>query len=131
MGRLVEQLKTSKPMLHALVCHNQAARLDGDRLTLSYLPDQKILAEQLQQKALKQLLEDQASTLLGRKVSVKVELTREAAQADEVTPKPPNPAPVVDDGSETLRERADRDPLVRQFIDTFQGEIESVQKPDI
>ena len=130
MGRLVEQLKTSKPMLHALVSHNQAARLDGDRLTLSYLPDQKILAEQLQQKALKQLLEDQASKLLGRKVSVTVELTREAVQADALTPETPNSAPVVDDGSETLRERADRDPLVRQFIDTFQGEIESVQKPD-
>jgi hypothetical protein len=130
MGRLVEQLKASKPMLHALVSHHQAARLDGERLTLSYLPDQEILAEQLQQKALKQLLEEQASKLLGRKVSVKVELTREAVQADEVTQKTPDPAPVVDDGPETLRERADRDPLVRQFIDTFQGEIESVQKPD-
>lgn len=131
IGRLVERLKTSKPMLHALVSHNQAARLDGDRLTLSYRPEQKILAEQLQQKALKQLLEDQASNLLGRKLSVTVELTPEATQADEVTPTTPHQAPVVDGASETLRERADRDPLVRQFIDTFQGEIESVQKPDI
>ena len=127
-GRLVEQLKASKPMLHALVSHNETARLDGDRLTLSYRPAQKVLAEQLQEKAVKELLEEQASNLLGRKLSVTVELTREAEQADEVAPGEP---PEEDGGSRTLRERADRDPLVRQFIDTFQGEIESVQKPDV
>ena len=126
--RLVEQLKSSKPMLHALVSHNDTARLDGDRLTLSYLPDQQVLAEQLQQKALKQLLEEQASNLLGRKLSVTVELTRKATRAHEV---PPSKSPAEDGGSRTLRERADRDPLVRQFIETFQGEIESVQKPDV
>ncbi len=127
-GRLVEQLKASKPMLHALVSHNETVRLDGDRLTLSYRPGQKVLAEQLQEKAVKELLEEQASNLLGRKLSVTVELTREAEQADEVAPGEP---PEEDGGSRTLRERADRDPLVRQFIDTFQGEIESVQKPDV
>ena len=127
-GRLVEQLKASKPMLHALVSHNETARLDGDRLTLSYRPGQKVLAEQLQEKAVKELLEEQAANLLGRKLSVTVELTREAEQADEVAPGEP---PEEDGGSRTLRERADRDPLVRQFIDTFQGEIESVQKPDV
>jgi len=85
------------------------------------------LAEQLQQKALKQLLEEQASNLLGRKLSVTVVLTPKATGADEAPPKPP-----AEDGeSQTLRELADRHPLVRQFIDTFQGEIESVQKPDV
>ena len=127
-GRLVEQLKASKPMLHALVSHNETARLAGDRLTLSYRPDQKVLAEQLQQKALNELLEEQASNLLGRKLSVKVELTHETTQADEVIPGRP---PADDGGSRTLRERADRDPLVRRFIDTFQGKIESVQKSDV
>ena len=127
-GRLAEQLKASKPMLHALVSHNETARLDGDRLTLSYRPGQKVLAEQLQQKTLKELLEEQASNLLGRKLSVTVELTGEAEQADEVAPGEP---PDEDGGSRTLRERADHDPLVRQFIDTFQGEIESVRKPDV
>ena len=128
IGRLVEKLKSSKPMLHALVSHSETARLDGDRLTLSYLPDQEVLAEQLQQKALKALLEEQASKLLGRKLSVTVELTPKASEAEEAAPGKP---PAEDGGSRTLRERADRDPLVRQFIDTFQGEIESVQKPDV
>jgi len=128
IGRLVEQLKSSKPMLHALVSHNEIARLDGNRLTLSYLPEQEVLAAQLQQKALKQLLEEQASNLLGRKLTVTVKLTRKATQTNEV---PPGKPPAEDVGSRTLRERADRDPLVRQFIDTFQGEIESVQKPDV
>lgn len=126
--RLVHQLKASKPMLHALVAHNQSARLDGDRLILSYLPDQTVLVEQLQQKALKGLLEEQASSLAGRKLVVKVELTAAAKSVDEVAPAE---SPPQDGEKVNLREQADRDPLVRQFIDTFQGEIESVQKPDV
>jgi DNA polymerase-3 subunit gamma/tau len=125
IGRLVNQLKASKPMLHALVAHNESACLDGDRLTLSYLPERKALAEQLQQKALQELLEDQASSLLGRTVRVAVELVSEAK--DESAAPPPSASPGK---SEDLRERADRDPLVRQFVDTFQGEIERVEKPD-
>ena len=115
-------------MLHALVAHNDSASLDGDRLTLSYVPDQKVLAEQLQQQALKELLQEQASTLAGRKLSVTVTVTGEPKPVDE---RAPAKTPADDGPTETLRAQADRDPLVRQFIDTFQGEIESVQKPDV
>ncbi len=124
--RLVQHLKASKPMLHALVSHNEAATLDGDRLTLTYLDTQRVLAEQLQQKALKELLEEQASGLVGRTIRVNIDVIRETSEA-AVAPSEPQ---VQDDTSATLRDRANSDPLVRQFIDTFQGEIESVQKPD-
>lgn len=125
--RLVEHLKASKPMLHALVSHSEAVALDGDRLTLTYLAEQRALAEQLEQKALKELLESQVSDLVGRKIRVTVDVTGEVEQADTAEPRESS-----EDGgaSEKLAERANRDPLVRQFIDTFQGEIESVQKPD-
>ena len=36
MGQLVEQLKTSKPMLHAIVSHHASYELDGNRLTLEF-----------------------------------------------------------------------------------------------
>lgn len=124
--RLVQHLKASKPMLHALVSHNEAATLHGNRVTLTYRDSQKALAEQLQQKALKELLEEQVSVLVGRKLHVNIHVVRDANEAELA----PAASHASDAASTTLRDRAQRDPLVRQFIDTFQGEIESVQEPD-
>ena len=125
-ARLVQHLKASKPMLHALVSHSETATLAGTRLTLTYAGSQKALAEQLQQKALKELLEEQASVLVGRKLHANIHIVRDATEADLSPPEPQSD----DTASAGLRDRAQRDPLVRQFIDAFQGEIESVQEPD-
>jgi hypothetical protein len=113
-------------MLHALVSHSETATLAGTRLTLTYAGSQKALAEQLQQKALKELLEEQASVLVGRKLHANIHIVRDATEAD-LSPSEPQSD---DTASAGLRDRAQRDPLVRQFIDAFQGEIESVQEPD-
>ena len=128
MSQLVEQLKTSKPMLHAIVSHHASYELDGDRLTLKFLSSHKVLAEQLAQKMLKDLLEEQASRLANRKLFVTVRVQENGASPSKDAPPR---APIKDDRpSEDLQERARRDPLVRQFIDTFQGEIQSVKKPE-
>ena len=79
MSQLVEQLKTSKPMLHAIVSHHSSYELDGNRLTLKFLSSHKILAEQLEQKTLKDLLEEQASRLADRKLSVTVRVQENGA----------------------------------------------------
>ena len=130
MNQLVEQLKTSKPMLHAIVSHHASYELDGNRLSLKFLSSHKVLAEQLEQKRLKDLLEEQASRLANRKLSVTVRVQENGASKD-APPRAPVEAPIKEDeSSEDLQERARRDPLVRQFIDTFQGEIQSVKKPE-
>ena len=132
MGQLVAQLKTSKPMLHAIVSHHSSYELDGNRLTLKFLSSHKILAEQLEQKTLKDLLEEQASRLADRKLSVTVRVQENGASTTtNAPPRAPIEAPIKEDkSSRDLQERAQRDPLVRQFIDTFQGEIQSVKKPE-
>ncbi len=127
MSQLVEQLKTAKPMLHAIVSHHTSYELDGNRLTLSFLWSHRVLAEQLEQKMLKALLEEHASRLADRKLSVTVRVQENGATKDAA---PPAPIETEDKSSEDLQERARRDPLVRQFIDTFQGEIQSVKKPE-
>ncbi|TDI47106.1 MAG: DNA polymerase III subunit gamma/tau [Acidobacteria bacterium] len=127
MSQLIEQLKTAKPMLHAIVSRHTSYELDGNRLTLKFLSSQKVLAEQLEQKMLKDLLEEQASRLADRKLSVTVRVQENGASKDA---PPPAPIETEDKSSEDLQERARRDPLVRQFIDTFQGEIQSVKKPE-
>ena len=128
MSELVEQLKTSKPMLHAIVSQHASYELKGNRLTLKFLSSHKAVAEQLEQKT-KALLEEQASRLANRKLSVTVRVQENRASKD-APPRAPIEAPIKEDKpSEDLQERARRDPLVRQFIDTFQGEIQSVKKP--
>jgi DNA polymerase-3 subunit gamma/tau len=127
MSQLVEQLKTAKPMLHAIVSHHTSYELDGNRLTLSFLWSHRVLAEQLEQKMLKALLEEHASRLADRKLSVTIRVQENGASKDAA---PPAPIETEDKSSEDLQERARRDPLVRQFIDTFQGEIQSVKKPE-
>ena len=127
MSQLVEQLKTAKPMLHAIVSHHTSYELDGNRLTLSFLWSHRVPAEQLEQKMLKALLEEHASRLADRKLSVTVRVQENGATKDAA---PPAPIETEDKSSEDLQERARRDPLVRQFIDTFQGEIQSVKKPE-
>ena len=128
MSQLVEQLKTSKPMLHAIVTQHASYDLDDKRLTLKFLSSQKVLAEQLEQKTLKELLEEQASRLANRKLFVTVRVEENGTNASEDAPIE---TPIKQDKmSKDLQERARLDPLVRQFIDTFQGEIQSVKKPE-
>ena len=114
MGQLVAQLKTSKPMLHAIVSHHSSYELDGNRLTLKFLSSHKILAEQLEQKTLKDLLEEQASRLADRKLSVTVRVQENCASTTtNAPPRAPIEAPIKEDkSSRDLQERAQRDPLV-------------------
>ena len=120
--RLIEQLKSAKPMLHALVSRHHRAEVGERRLQLFFLPEQQALAEQLEQKELKALLETQVSQLVGKRLSVGVEIL-ENGQASAETP------PAEGESTSELTERAQKDPMVRRFLETFQGEIQAVRPP--
>ncbi len=120
--RLIEQLKTAKPMLHALVSRYHRAEVGERRLQLFFLPEQQALAEQLEQKELKALLEAQVSQMVGKRLSVGVEIL-ENGQASRETH-----SEETHTGSD-LTERAQKDPMVRRFLETFQGEIQAVRPP--
>jgi DNA polymerase-3 subunit gamma/tau len=115
--RLAERLKASKPSLHAIVSRRHGAEVEADRLRISFLAEHKVLVEQLQQKALLSVLEEQVSELAGRKLSVAVAILEGAPAAEEARVEP---------RQEGLRQAAERDPLVRRFVETFQGEVEDV-----
>ncbi len=127
-GSLVEQLwdrlKTGKPMLHALVSRHHKAEVEPDRLRIQFLPEQRVLAEQLREKTLFALLEEQVASVFGKKIVVSVEVAENGAERPaEATPAPPR-----SEGG--LEERAKRDPLVKRFVDTFQGEVEDIISSD-
>jgi DNA polymerase-3 subunit gamma/tau len=127
-GKLVEQLwdrlKTGKPMLHALVSRHHRAEVESDRLRIQFLPEQKVLAEQLREKTLLALLEEQVASVFGKKIAVSVEVAENGAERPAEAP----PAPARSEGG--LEERAKRDPLVKRFVDTFQGEVEDIISSD-
>jgi DNA polymerase-3 subunit gamma/tau len=116
--RLAERLKTAKPVLHAIVSRRHGVEVEADRLRLSFLAEHKVLVEQLQQKALLSVLEEQASELAGRKLSVAVAILESVpAEVEEGR---------GDARPQGLREAAEQDPLVKRFVETFQGEVEDV-----
>jgi hypothetical protein len=122
--QLWDRLKTGKPMLHALVSRHHKADVEPDRLRIQFLPEQKVLAEQLREKPLFALLEEQVASVFGRKIAVSVEVAGNGAEPPAEAP----PAPARSEGG--LEERAKRDPLVQRFVDTFQGEVEDIISSD-
>jgi DNA polymerase-3 subunit gamma/tau len=119
---LWERIKTGKPMLHALVSRREGAFLDAGRLRVQFLAEQKVLAEQLREKALLSLLEEQAAAVFGKKLAVSVEVSEsEAIPKAEVLP-------VAETGrsGEGIADRVEKDPLVKRFVETFQGEVEDI-----
>ncbi len=132
-GMLVEQLwnrlKTGKPMLHALVSRHHRAEVEADRLRLQFLPEQRVLANQLREKSLLALLEEQVAAVFGRKLAISVEVIENLDQpkADGTLKPPGSPGAEARAGEGGLEERAKRDPLVKRFVETFQGEVEDIR----
>ncbi len=124
--QLWDRLKTGKPMLHALVSRHHRAEVEPGRLRLQFLSEQKVLAEQLREKSLLALLEEQVATVFGKKLAISIEVIANGDPPKaEVAPEQAKPP--VEGG---LEERAKRDPLVKRFVETFQGEVEDIVSSD-
>ena len=109
-------------MLYALVSRYHRAEVGERRLQLLFLPEERALAEQLEQKELKDFLEAQVSRMAGKRLSVGVEIL-------ENGPAPGKTHPEETHIASDLTERAQKDPLVRRFLETFEGEIQVVRPP--
>jgi hypothetical protein len=119
-------------MLHAIVSRHHRAEVEPDRLRLQFLPDQRVLAEQLRDKSLLALLEEQVAAVFGRKLAIAVEVIDNGAKpVAEAAPMPPGgPGKEARRGEGGLEERAKQDPLVKRFVETFQGEVEDIVSSD-
>jgi DNA polymerase-3 subunit gamma/tau len=125
--QLWERVKTGKPMLHALVSRHHRAEVEAGRLRLQFLPDQKVLAEQLREKSLLALLGEQAAAVFGREIAVSIEVIE---NGDRPTTEAAPPKPEGRPTEAGLEERAKKDPLVKRFVETFQGEVEDIVSSD-
>ena len=118
VDRVMERIRSINPKLAALLSHNNGVSLDDECLRIGFEGDQKFFQEQLESEELRQVLEKTASACAGRPLRVEVALL------DRKKESPPEPSPPSD---EALREKVLKEPLVRSFLETFQGEVEEIK----
>jgi len=118
---LLERLRSIKPKLAALVSHHNGIHLDGDCLRLGFVAGQQFIREQLEQEEFRGILEKEASEIAGRPIEIEFGFS-EPEEARETSP--PEETSV---DKNALRTRAVADPMVRSFVETFQGEVDEVR----
>ena len=123
--QVLERIRSAKPKLAVLVSQHNGASLEGDCLRLSFVVDQPFLREQIQAEDFRKLLEQEASQVAGRTLRVEVHFAEPDKEQEEPARKED-----VSKGQEELFRRAVKDPMVRGFVETFQGEVEEVRPLD-
>ena len=93
--------------------------LDGDCLRVGFDISQEFSRTELGREDLRGLLVKTASECAGRTLQVEI------ASSDR-KPKPA-PEPASPPQQDLLREKVLKEPLVRSFLETFQGEIEEIK----
>ncbi len=119
--QILDRLRSVNPKLHALLSHHDGVNLDGDCLRVGFDVSQEFSRTELDREDLRGLLAKTASECAGRTLRVEI------ASSDgkpEPTPEPEPPSPPKQD---VLREKVLKEPLVRSFLETFQGEIEEIK----
>jgi len=130
MNQLLEDLRRKKPLLHALLCQQESYEWEGTSLVIRYAEDQSVILDQL--RAFKDLLKERVCTITGTRTRVRLEVSVKQKSADRTTSNleetTTSTAPLPEIIETDLAQRASKDPLVRRFVDTFQGEVENVKE---
>ena len=120
----LERVKVAKKFFYnTVVVQAQRIEVDGDRLVLTYLPQQKAMRAQVD--TLRATLEAIATELAGRRMAV---ITAETAAAAASGPNQPNAGPAAPDRQSQLREQALSDKSVQAMLDVFGTEIKEVEE---
>jgi len=120
----LERVKVAKKFFYnTVVVQAQRIEVDGDRLVLTYLPQQKAMRAQVD--TLRATLEAIATELAGRRMAV---VTTESAAAAAPGPNQPNAGAAAPDRQSQLREQALSDKSVQAMLDVFGTEIKEVEE---
>jgi hypothetical protein len=121
-GFLAEIRKTKAVFYNTVVAQAQRIDVAGDKVTFTFLPNQRTLREVFDQS--RTWLESAAEKVAGRKLAVG------AVQAE--APAVAQPVPVAPDPETTkkssLREQALADAGVQALLDVFPAEIRDVEE---
>jgi DNA polymerase-3 subunit gamma/tau len=120
----LERVKVAKKFFYnTVVVQAQGIEVDGDRVVLSYLPQQKAMRAQVD--TLRAALETIATEVAGRRMAV---VTTETASLAAPAPAQPTAGPAAPDRQSQLREQALSDKSVQAMLDVFGTEIKEVEE---
>jgi DNA polymerase III subunit gamma/tau len=110
-------IQAQQKFLGELVEHSSGWELEGAELRIHFSPDKRAFAEMIEGREPLEKIRAVSSNVLGRPVRVCARLDSVAAAAAAVG------------GTQELRARFERDPLVRSMLQRFGGKITEVRSP--
>ncbi|MGH9462055.1 MAG: hypothetical protein ACRD1X_12600, partial [Vicinamibacteria bacterium] len=142
VARILDRLRTVNPKLHALLSHHDGVSLDGDCLRVGFDASQEFSRTELDREDLRSILAKAASECAGR--TLRVEIASSASSGSTDLPGSPGSPeasgslgiepslaselePTTPPKRDALRDKVLKEPLVRSFLETFQGEIEDIR----
>ncbi len=118
-AEILAEVKRAKKFFHGtVVAQAQRIELEGDKLVFAFTPGQRTLASQLRQN--RGWLEQMASRVIGRQITVTTEQGHAEPPSDESTPESSEQT--------RLREQAMSDPVVQSMLEVFPAKIGEIEK---
>ena len=119
IAEILAEVKRAKKFFHGtVVAQAQRIELEGDKLVFAFTPGQRTLASQLRQN--RGWLEQMASRVVGRQVTVTTEQGHAESPSDKSTPESSEQT--------RLREQAMSDPVVQSMLEVFPAKIGEIEK---
>ncbi|PZR76377.1 MAG: DNA polymerase III subunit gamma/tau [Chthoniobacterales bacterium] len=120
--KVVEQIRTRRPLIHSWVNSATALGIEGPFFQLGFPPEQKTAMESLASPRARDFLEALLKEISGQSLKIKFVLkeglpVRAAVEAPATTPPRKK-----EDSQTTFKD----DPLIREALEIFKGEIKTV-----
>ncbi len=113
-------LETKNKMLLAMMLAHADVKIDGDYLRVAVKPENARDKTQLDAKDKKQIIEEAAREVVGRKLTVSVSVVGQPVAEESTRPK----------AAPRAKRKAEEDPRVVALKDKFRGEVVEVKEPE-
>jgi DNA polymerase-3 subunit gamma/tau len=118
--KVVEQIRARRPLIHGWVAGATPLGVEGHFFQLGFPSEQKMAMESLGSARTKDFLEALLKEISGQSLKVKLAL-KEGLPVRQVAEPPATPAKKKEDSQATFKD----DPLIREALEIFKGEIKT------
>ncbi|MEY2560412.1 MAG: polymerase subunit gamma/tau [Verrucomicrobiota bacterium] len=118
--KVVEQIRARRPLIHAWVDSARPLGIEGHFFQLGFPPEQKTAMESLASPRTRDFLEALIKEISGQSLKVKMAL-KEGLPVRPVAEPPATPPKKKEDSQATFKD----DPLIREALEIFKGEIKT------
>jgi hypothetical protein len=119
--KIIAALEAKRRMMLVTVLDKAQVRIDGDFLRVTLLPENARDKSQIEPKDKRQLIEETAREIVGRRLQLSVSIGAESSGEPEQPAQKPKANP---------KRLAEENPKLRALTDKFHGEIIEVVKPE-